>query len=125
MTNRAALLITLSSISLVAAGCADEQSDDISSTSDAVLTCGGFHHGDPGRHIGHHHGRHHHHHDGGGGSTGTGGQPHLTGTGGSGGSGMMGGSMGTGGSGGMVDPRCAAVSGIVSWWHADGDFDDA
>jgi len=141
MNTRASSLVVLSSFALIAAGCADEQSDDISSTSDAVLTCGGFHHGEPGKHIGHHHGRHHHHHNGGGGSgmmggsTGTGGQPHLTGTGGSGmtggstgtgGSGMTGGTMGTGGSGGaMVDPRCADVSGIVSWWHADGDFDDA
>ena len=24
-----------------------------------------------------------------------------------------------------VDPRCAPLGGIVSWWHADGDFDDA
>jgi hypothetical protein len=35
------------------------------------------------------------------------------------------GSMGTGGSGGMVDPRCAEMTDIVSWWHADGDYDDA
>jgi len=67
-----------------------------------------------------------------GGATGTGGQPHLTGTAGTtggGGSSMggssMGGSTGTGGTGPMVDPRCAALDGIVSWWHADGDYDDA
>src|SRR4029079_3158017 len=32
----------------------------------------------------------------------------------------------TGGTGGaMVDPRCAAMDGMVSWWHADNDYDDA
>ena len=25
----------------------------------------------------------------------------------------------------MVDPRCAPIDGIVSWWHADDDYDDA
>jgi hypothetical protein len=75
------------------------------------------------------------------GTGGTGGQPHLTGsagtTGGGGSMGMAGttgtagtmgtaGSTGTGGSGGsMVDPRCNPLAGMVSWWHADGDFDDA
>ena len=24
-----------------------------------------------------------------------------------------------------ADPRCAPLDGMVSWWHADGDFDDA
>src|SRR5262245_13516959 len=128
----------LSSFALVAVGCGQDQSDDATATEDAVLTCGGFHHGDPGRHRGHHHGRHHHHHDGGGGSTGTGGtggQPHLTGmagtTGMAGSMGMAGttgmaGSTGSGGTGGaMVDPRCVPLAGIVSWWHADGDYDDA
>jgi hypothetical protein len=39
--------------------------------------------------------------------------------------GMGGGMAGMGGSGGPVDPRCAPVTGTVSWWHADGDYDDA
>src|SRR5262249_25649066 len=72
--------------------------------------------------------RHHHHGGGGiggsgmGGAGGTGGQPHLTGSAGSTGTG----GSSTGGSGGaMVDPRCAEMPGIVSWWHADGDYDDA
>jgi hypothetical protein len=65
---------------------------------------------------------------GNGGSTGmggTGGAPHLTGDAGS--TGMGGGSAGSGmgGTGTMVDPRCAPLDGIVSWWHGDGDFDDA
>jgi hypothetical protein len=47
-----------------------------------------------------------------------------TGMGGSAGSGT-GGSAGSGTGGAMVDPRCAPLDGIVSWWHADADFDDA
>ena len=39
--------------------------------------------------------------------------------------GTSGGMAGMGGSGDPVDPRCAPVSGTVSWWHADGDYDDA
>lgn len=30
-----------------------------------------------------------------------------------------------GGSGGMVDPRCAPMDGMISWWHGDDDYDDA
>jgi hypothetical protein len=123
----------LASFALVAVGCGEDQSDGSLSTDEAaLLSCNGAHHGDPGRHIGHHHGRHHHHHGGPGmmGTGGTGGQPHLTGSAGTmGGGGSMGmaGSMGTGGSGGtvMVDPRCNPLDGMVSWWHADGDYDDA
>jgi hypothetical protein len=37
--------------------------------------------------------------------------------------GMGGGMAGTTGTGG--DDRCAPLDGMVSWWHADGDFDDA
>ena len=40
--------------------------------------------------------------------------------------GMAGTSGGMAGMGGApVDPRCAPLGGIVSWWHADGDYDDA
>jgi hypothetical protein len=118
-------LAVLSSLSLVAVGCADE-SDDLTAADEALLTCGGAHN-DAHHHIGHHHHRHHHH---GHGSGGSGGQPHLTGTAGSTGTGGgMAGSTGTGGSGGTggapVDPRCAPLDGIVSWWHGDGDYDDA
>jgi hypothetical protein len=131
MKALAGSLALLSSLSLVAAGCGTDEADDVSSTDDALLTCNGVHqHG--AFHRGHHHRRHHHHGHGGAGGS----QPHLTGTGGaSGSSGMAGsgmagstgtaGSMGTGGSGGMVDPRCAEMPDIVSWWHADGDYDDA
>jgi hypothetical protein len=74
------------------------------------------------------------------GTGGTGGQPHLTGSAGTtgtagtmGAAGTMGtagtmgaaGSPGTGGTGGTTDPRCNALDGMVSWWHADGDYDDA
>ena len=119
MKSLAGSLVVLTSLSLVGAGCGMDESDDLTTTEDA-LTCGGFHHGDPGRHIGHHHRRHHHHGGGGHLPTGNGGS---TGVGGSTGGG---GSTGTGGSGGgMTDPRCNAVSGMVSWWHADGDYDDA
>ena len=62
---------------------------------------------------------------GAGGMGGTGGGNHLPppgGTTGAAGSGNMGGS---GGSMPMPDPRCTAVDGAVSWWHADGDYDDA
>ena len=42
------------------------------------------------------------------------------------GGGMAGTSGGMAGMGGTpVDPRCAPLGGIVSWWHADGDYDDA
>ena len=44
----------------------------------------------------------------------------MTGTGGTTG---MGGTTGTGGA--PTDPRCEPPSGIVSWWHGDGDYDDA
>src|SRR5436190_18708546 len=127
MKTFTAPLLVLSSLSFIAAGCGMDVTDDVTTTDDA-LSCNGFHH-DPAKHIGHHHHRHHHGHDqggtGGGGAGGS--RPHLTGTGGSGGS-AMGGSGGssTGGTGGVaVDPRCAMVPGIVSWWHGDGDFDDA
>jgi hypothetical protein len=68
-----------------------------------------------------------------GGMTGTGGSHpmggvagHLPPPAGTGGTTGAAGSGNMGGSGGaMVDPRCAAVDGAVSWWHADGDFDDA
>jgi hypothetical protein len=61
-------------------------------------------------------------------TTGTGGSGMTTGTGGMGGADTSGtgGSGMTGGSGGtMVDPRCAAMDGMISWWHADNDYDDA
>jgi len=110
-----------SSAALVGAGCATDEADDVSTSDDALLTCGGVHH-NPEHHRGHHHHRHHHGH---GGGTGMGGSAGHLGTG-SGGSTGMGGSTGTGGSGGaMVDPRCVLMDGAVSWWHADGDFDDA
>ena len=49
-----------------------------------------------------------------------------SGMGGMGGSGTGGrGGSGPGGMGGTVDPRCNPLSGTISWWHADGDFDDA
>jgi hypothetical protein len=61
---------------------------------------------------------------------GAGGRPHLTGAAGT--SGMAGttgtagsGMTGTGGTGGTVNPQCVVPDGAVSWWHADGDFDDA
>lgn len=47
----------------------------------------------------------------------------TTGTAGAAGSGNMGGAGGAGGA--MPDPRCAPVDNTVSWWHADGDYDDA
>jgi large repetitive protein len=131
MKTLAGSLALLSSFALVAIGCGQDQTDGLTSTDDALLTCDGWHHGDPTRHRGHHHGNHHHrgHLGGSGGSTGTGGtsgtggQPHLTGSAGTTG---MAGSTGTGGSGGaMVDPRCTPLDGMVSWWHGDGDFDDA
>jgi hypothetical protein len=110
-----------SSAALIGAGCATDEADDVSTSDDALLTCGGVHH-NPDHHRGHHHHRHHHGH---GGGTGMGGSAGHLGTG-NGGSTGMGGSTGTGGSGGaMVDPRCVPVDGAVSWWHADGDFDDA
>jgi hypothetical protein len=136
-------LVLLSSFALLASGCAGDQADDLTSTEDA-LTCGGFHHGSSSTHMHHNHRRHHHHHDGGstgtggsvgtggsgmmGGSgmtTGTGGQPHLTGAGGSDTSGSAGSGMTGGTGGGTVDPRCAQMNGIISWWHADNDFDDS
>jgi hypothetical protein len=142
MKTFARSLALLSSVSFVAIGCAQDEADDLSSTDDALVTCGGWHHGGADRHRGHHHNRHHHGHTGAGGS-----RPHLTGTGGMGGGmtggmggGMMGGagggmagttgSAGTsgdmGGSGGaMVDPRCAPMDGMISWWHGDDDYDDA
>jgi hypothetical protein len=140
MKTIASSLALLSSLSLVAIGCGQDEADDLSTTDDALMTCGGWHHNGANNHRGHHHNRHHHGHGGAGGS-----HPHLTGaggtsggmTGGSGG-GMAGttgaagttGSAGTsgdmGGTGGaMVDPRCAPMSGTISWWHADNDYDDA
>ena len=135
-------LALLSSLSLVAIGCGQDQADDLSTTDDALITCGGWHHGGADHHRGHHHNRHHHGHGGAGGS-----RPHLTGTGGTSGGmmggtsgGMMGGTSGgmagttgsagtsgdMGGSGGaMVDPRCAPMDGMISWWHGDDDYDDA
>ena len=60
------------------------------------------------------------------GTTGMAGTMGMAGTTGMAGSMGTGGSTGTGGTGGaMVDPRCVPLDGIVSWWHADGDFDDA
>jgi hypothetical protein len=141
MKTIAGSLALLSSLSLVAIGCGQDQADDLSSTDDALITCGGWHRGDADRHRGHHHNRHHHGHGGAGGS-----RPHTTGTGGTSGgmtgmagttgsagtTGMAGttGSAGTSGDmggtgGGMVDPRCAPMSGMISWWHADNDYDDA
>jgi concanavalin A-like lectin/glucanase superfamily protein len=127
----------LSSFTLLAVGCGEDQADDLTNADEALLTCDGWHHGNPGHHRGHHHFRHHHGHPhgGAGGAAGSGGAPHLpppggsTGTGGAAGSGMAGSGGsdmgGTAGTGPMVDPRCAPVSGIISWWHADGDYDDA
>jgi len=115
--------LMFSSAALVGAGCATDEADDVSTSEDALLTCGGVHH-NPDHHRGHHHHRHHHGHDGGG----TGGSAGHLGTGSAGTTGM-GGSTGTAGStgtgGAMVDPRCVLTDGAVSWWHADGDFDDA
>ena len=142
-------LALLSSLSLVAIGCGQDQADDLNTTDDALITCGGWHHGGADNHRGHHHNRHHHGHGGTGGS-----RPHLTGAGGTSGGmmggtsgGMMGGTSGgygrnerrmagttgsagtsgdMGGSGGaMVDPRCAPMDGMISWWHGDDDYDDA
>lgn len=123
----------LSSLALVSVGCGEDQADDLTQSDEALLTCGGWHHGGAGKHHGHHHHRHHHGHGGtgmgGSGMGGTGGAPHLPA--GNGGSTGMGGSTGTGGSAGSgmggapQDPRCEPMSGIVSWWHADGDYDDA
>jgi hypothetical protein len=119
-------LLLLSSLSLVAIGCADE-ADDLTAADEALLTCNGAH-GNAHRHIGHRHHRHHHGHGqphatGMGGSTGTGGSTGMAGTTGMAGAG---GSGGAGGSAGApVDPRCAPLDGIVSWWHGDGDYDDA
>jgi len=127
-------LVMFSSLSLLASGCGVDESDDLTVSDEALLTCNGWHH-NMSAHHGHHHHRHHHGHGNGGstGAGGAGGQNHLpagnggsmggsTGTAGSG----MGGSTGTAGSGGgMVDPRCTQVTGIVSWWHGDGDYDDA
>jgi Concanavalin A-like lectin/glucanases superfamily len=113
--------LTMSSLALVAAGCGTDESDDVSAANDALLTCGGLHH-NPESHRGHHHHRHHHH--GGGGTTGAAGTSGMAGTTGAGG-GDMGGTTGTGGSGGMIDPACIPPDGAVSWWHGDGDFDDA
>src|SRR3954449_1933403 len=137
MKTFARSLALLSSVSFVAIGCAQDEADDLSSTDDALVTCGGWHHNGADRHRGHHHNRHHHGHTGTGGS-----RPHLTGTGGmgggmTGGAGGAGGGMagttgsagtsgGMGGSGGaMVDPRCAPMDGMISWWHGDDDYDDA
>src|SRR5262245_36152545 len=138
MKSFARSLLLLSSFAIVGAGCGMDESDDVTATDDALLTCGGWHHGDAGRHRGHRHHRHHHHHHGTGGSgmtTGTGGSGMTTGTAGDmGTAGTMGtagdmgtaGTTGTGGSGGgMIDPRCADVDGMISWWHGDGDYDDA
>ena len=140
MKTFAGSLALLSSVSLVAIGCGQDEADDLNTTDDALITCGGWHHGGADKHRGHHHNRHHHGHTGTGGS-----RPHLTGAGGTSG-GMMGGtsggmagttgsagmtgsagtSGGMGGSGGaMVDPRCAPMDGMISWWHGDDDYDDA
>jgi hypothetical protein len=54
--------------------------------------------------------------------TGTAGSGGSAGTTGAAGSGDMG---GAGGSTTPPDPRCAPVDNMVSWWHADGDYDDA
>jgi hypothetical protein len=115
---------------LIAVGCGVEELDDLSTTDDALNTCHGWHGG--GNHRGHRHHRHKHHHHP---------RPHATGKAGtSGGMAGMGGGMagmsggmagaaggmaGMGGSGDPVDPRCAPVTGTVSWWHGDGDYDDA
>jgi hypothetical protein len=123
MKSYAVPFLMMSSLALVAAGCATDEADDVSTSEDALLTCGGVHH-NPDHHRGHHHHRHHHGHGGNDGSGGSAG--HLSGNAGSTG---MGGSTGTAGStgtgGAMVDPRCVPPDGAVSWWHGDGDFDDA
>src|SRR5437868_5450175 len=62
-------LLLVASVSLVAAGCAGDDADEVTSTDDALMSCNGFHH-NPEHHRGHHHRRHHHHHTGG--STGAG-----------------------------------------------------
>jgi len=135
MKTFAARLLMMPSL-LVAVGCGMEELDDLSTTDDALNSCSGWHGGD---HRGHRHHRHHHHkmprpHATGsagtfGGMAGTSGGMAGTSGGMAGTSGGMagtsGGMAGMGGSGTPVDPRCTAVSGTVSWWHADGDYDDA
>ena len=56
--------LMFSSAALVGAGCATDEADDVSTSDDALLTCGGVHH-NPEHHRGHHHHRHHHGHGGG------------------------------------------------------------
>jgi concanavalin A-like lectin/glucanase superfamily protein len=113
-------LVLLSSLSLVAAGCGTDEADDLTNADEALLTCGGWH-SNGHNHRGHRHHRHHHGHGHGGAG---GSQPHATGSGGT--TGMGGGMAGAPGMGGApADPRCAPLDGIVSWWHGDGDYDDA
>jgi hypothetical protein len=129
-------LMMIASVTLVAAGCAEDEPSDLTQSEEALLTCDGWHKNGRGhwKHRHHRHRHHHHHHHGKGGSGGSAG---MTGTGGmSGGAGTMGtagmmggggsgGTMGGGGTGGTPDPRCDEVPSTVSWWHGDGDFDDA
>src|SRR5688572_4823282 len=138
MRTLAATLVVMPLL-VLGVGCADDELDDLSSTDDALVTCDGWHR-NADRHRGHKHRRHHHHHGhhhGKGGTSGgmagtSGGMAGMSGTAGTSGgmagmSGMAGTSGGgTGGTGGApMDPRCAPLSNIASWWHGDGDFDDA
>ena len=105
MKKFAGPLVLMTSLALAAAGCGTDEADDVTSTDEALLTCDGWHHNGH-NHRGHRHHRHHHHHGGSSGGTA--------------------GTTGTAGTGGApVDPRCAPMDGIVSWWHADNDYDDA
>jgi len=97
------------------------------------LRCGNPHHLDP-IHFGHHHRRHHHPGSGvgttgSGGTTGGAGSMGTGGTTGAAGSMAMGGTTGTAGTTGAAGSGgpgpCDPPDGIISWWHADGDFDDA
>jgi hypothetical protein len=122
-------LLMMASFAFFAAGCAEDESADLTTSEDALNTCGGWHRGNHRGHRHHkhnHHGHGHHNHGGKGGNGG--GAAGSTGAGGGSGGGMAGGSGGgtAGGTGGMVvDPRCNPVTSMVSWWHADGDYDDA
>jgi Concanavalin A-like lectin/glucanases superfamily len=117
MKHRTAVFAGLLSLTILTVGCdggADDSTGSVGSLDEHEIASGASAHpgcrqGGFGNHAG-------------GGIGGSGGEAGKLGAAGSSGEA---GKLGTGGSGGTA-PSCAtAPSGMVSWWHADGNFKDA
>ena len=130
MKHRTAVFAGLLSLTVLTVGCdpggADDSTGSVGSLDEHEIAAGASAH--PGCRLGGF-GNH-----AGGGAVGSGGEAGKLGAAGSSGeAGKLGhagsdgeaGKLGTGGSGGTA-PSCATPpSGMVSWWHADGNFKDA